>query len=238
MLDLRFVEVEGDRKEVQLIQKFPATIGKSRDRRIPPPYHTSTLIETPLVSGFHCTVTFDLVTDVWTVTDGVGGVRSTNGLYGQVGGEFIGLGAGFVLRDAGDRVYLLNTTDGRQAYLEVFNVSSIDEARSTQGLEPALIKLREEVDLKISEGVERGKVRDQRLDEVSEKIQALEVAGQVLIGIDRNKGAMIRGAFTSAIVSLLCVPMFLLFIAIWNNGELAKALLDLLPHGTHEERQN
>lgn len=148
MLDLRLVERLNIEGSVQPIDKFPATIGKSKTSLPPPPYHVSIIIDNAALSKFHCSIEHSISLNYWTITDGYLGKKSTNGIWfkPQTATEMERVSS-CVLQNNGDRVYLLSTKDGREVFLEVFN-STLDHIASdkdTKSLDPSVVKLKEHV---------------------------------------------------------------------------------------------
>lgn len=145
MLDLRLVERVNAEESVQSIDKFPATIGKSKNSPLPPPYHMHTRIDNAALSNFHCSIEHSISLNTWTVTDGNPEKTSTNGIWfkPKTATEMERVSS-CVMQNNGDRVYLLSTKDNREVFLEVFNpiLDPIDPSQSTKSLDPALVEIK------------------------------------------------------------------------------------------------
>jgi hypothetical protein len=240
MLDLRFVERTGTKQSIQPIDKFPATIGRSRAEKQPPPYHIFTTIEYAAISGVHCSIEFDIKSNTWDVIDGIDGTPSRNGIFFKSRSDNnIEKVDRITLQREGDRVYLLNLQTGEEAYVEVFNPSATSTSRGTQDVDPALVRI-EEVDRKIEEKLEesyqRGRVRDARLDNIE---SAIESAGGILIKLDTNRVAAIRGGRVFLILTILLSPSLFLGSLLFNPDktiEVLKEIKSLIHHSPTEKR--
>lgn len=217
MLDLRFVERTGTKQSIQPIDKFPATIGRSRTEKQPPPYHVFTSIEYAAISGVHCSIEFDIASNTWQVIDGIDGQPSRNGIFfkSRSGNDLERVDRA-KLQYEGDRVYLLSLQTGEEAYVEVFNPTTAPKERGTQDVDPALVKI-EEFDRRITEKLEesyqRGRVRDARLDQLE---SYAESAGGILIKLDTNRIQAIRGGFAFLLLTLILTPSFFLVSLFFN----------------------
>lgn len=222
MLDLRFVEKVGSESSTQPIDKFPCTIGRSKDAPTPPPYHLHSLISNGSLSEFHCTIEHDIALNNWTVTDGISGDPSTNGIWfrPREASEMERVES-CVLQRLGDRVYLLSTYDGRLAYVEVFDPAKqpIDIARTTMDLDPALIRVREEMHSEFAKLHDAGQKRDAKLEKVSAAIETAESAGKLLIAVYNHRKELIVGAIVLAIIGSVLGPLFLMFLYSYRSIE-------------------
>ena len=215
MLDLRFVEKNGDKESIQPIDKFPCTIGKTRKVPQPPPYHLHSLITNGSLSNFHCTIQHNVLTNIWTISDGIPGDPSTNGLWFRPrDASEIDRVETCVLQRLGDRAYLLSTNDGRSAYIEVFDPAKhpIDIAKTTMDLDPALIRVREEMHSEFAKLHDAGQKRDAKLEKVSAAIETAESAGKLLVGVYNHRKELLIGAIVLAIISSVLGPLFLMFL--------------------------
>ena len=126
MTSLRFVEVNGDEQNIEILENVPFQIVGHKGEIKP-------LISNGHISRFHASVchNFDYGINLWTVTDGNlrTGELSRNGLMNKDGEKIIG---SITLENVGDKVYLLYMYD-TIAYLEVF-VTDVEKVRTTSGL--------------------------------------------------------------------------------------------------------
>lgn len=130
MPSLRFVEINGKRQNVEILENLPSQIVGHKGEIKPQ-------ITNGHISRHHATVCYNHDDESWLVTDGdsVSGVKSKNGLKTWTGETINGE---ITLKDVGDRVYLLYLYD-TNAYLEVFATNQ-EQRESTSGLEDNGVK--------------------------------------------------------------------------------------------------
>lgn len=126
MPSLRFVEINGDKQNVEILENLPSQIVGHQGEIKPK-------ITNGHISRHHATVCHSNEggIDKWLVIDGdVIKGTSKNGLRNKEGEKIVGK---TTLENVGDRVYLLYIYN-TNAYLEVF-ATGLEKANSTQGLE-------------------------------------------------------------------------------------------------------
>lgn len=127
MTSLRFVEVNGDKQNIEILENLPIQMVGHQGQVKPK-------ISNGHISRYHATVChkFQYGINIWEVLDGNErtGELSRNGLFDKDGDKVPGP---VTLENVGDRVYLLYMYD-TIAYLEVF-VTSEEKVRYTSGLE-------------------------------------------------------------------------------------------------------
>lgn len=132
MPSLRFVEINGDKQNVEILENLPSQIVGHQGEIKPQ-------ITNGHISRHHCTVCYSVENgqEKWLVIDGdmIKGASSTNGLKDKFGEKILGKAT---LENVGDRVYLLYLYN-TNAYLEVF-ATEVEKVNSTQGLDPDLIQ--------------------------------------------------------------------------------------------------
>jgi len=135
IFELRFVEQLGTQEVTTIIDKFPAIVGHKGD--------VKPLILNGQISAQHCEISWNFVKQEYVVLDGAYGRPSTNHIYFSDGGELI-LCDRAVLRTLSDRVYLMQTMNGKVGYLELFdpNKTKAGNERSTLDLDPQLVELK------------------------------------------------------------------------------------------------
>lgn len=241
MLDLRFVEKNGGEKSVQEIEKFPCTVGRARIGPVPPPYHYSSLISNGSLSNFHCSIEFDILKHTWDIVDGAGETPSSNGIHYSARADIDMVRVDrATLQFEGERIFFLRTTDGREAYAEVYDPekSGIPIDRETQGIDPTLLKLKEielkiqESDQRVEEGAQRGRERDDRIKLLE---SAAESAGGILIKLDTNKIQMVRGSFIGLIITLILLPIGVIG-AVVVNPDKALETMYAIKHLFHPQK--
>lgn len=127
MASLRFVEINHDKQNIEILENLPSQIVGHKGEIKPK-------ISNGHISRRHATVEFSEVdgNPTWVITDGdnVSGEASRNGLRDKTGEVIL---SKITLKDVGDRVYLLymyNTL----AYIEVFT-TEIEKVRATKGVD-------------------------------------------------------------------------------------------------------
>ena len=133
---IRFVEKKAGETKTQEIVKMPAIVG--HEGSIVP------LLCNGMISKKHCTVSYDLNTGVYSVTDGAGDKPSTNHIYfGDR--KSVSVVSTIELTELGQIVYLLRMINGTEAYVELYDPNSKYnlDPRSTQSMDPKLVKTAE-----------------------------------------------------------------------------------------------
>lgn len=203
MLDLRLVEKVNTEGSVQSVDRFPATIGKSKNSPPPPPYHMHTRIDNAALSNFHCSIEHSISQNTWTVTDGNPEKTSTNGIWfkPRTATEMERVSS-CVMKSNGDRVYLLSTKDNREVFLEVFNpiLDPIDPSQTTKSLDPALVRVREEIEIGFKKLCDAGDRRDAKLDKFESALATAESGGEFLIQVSRHWKELIIGTMVMAVI--------------------------------------
>jgi hypothetical protein len=172
MLNLRFVEINQGEIRQQEINKYPCIIG--RNGTVKP------LITNGALSLQHCTICYDFRNQTWTISDGVDGKKSSNGIfsYDRKTLEIDRVSDKISIINEGDRVYLLSKSDGPCAYVELHK-NSLESP--TQDFDPALVRLTvglEEVAGRSIQNSEKIGEMEGVLKKVSNSIQLMQWVGQ------------------------------------------------------------
>lgn len=124
MPSLRFVEINGHKQNIEILENLPSQIVGHKGEIKPQ-------ITNGYISRHHATVCYNHTDESWLVIDGstLSGEASKNGLKDSSGNQII---SKVTLREVGDRVYLLYLYD-TNAYLEVFSTNQ-EKSQSTAGL--------------------------------------------------------------------------------------------------------
>lgn len=169
MTSLRFVEVNGDQQNIEILENTPIQMVGHQGQVKPK-------ISNGHISRFHATVChkFEYGINIWEVSDGNErtGELSRNGLFDKDGDKIAGP---ITLENVGDRIYLLYMFD-TIAYLEVF-VTAIDKVRYTSGLESA-----DALDHKIAKLDVNNSILKNQLVNNQEAIHNSEVTKEAIIG--------------------------------------------------------
>lgn len=130
MPSLRFVEINGHKQNIEILENLPSQIVGHKGEIKPQ-------ITNGHISRHHATVCYDAHNESWLVIDGdaISGATSKNGLK-SINGEVIK--GKITLREVGDRVYLLYLYD-TNAYLEVFATNQ-EKMDSTSGIKNEDVK--------------------------------------------------------------------------------------------------
>lgn len=162
---LRFIEINGNDRRVQALDKDLHIIGHSGD--IKPQLCNGR------ISRRHATIVHNRNNSSWTITDGVGDRKSSNGIWrGSSLGERIE--GSIDIAEVGDRVYLL-PGDVLCAYVEVIRAD--EPSRETDSLDMAgqLHALRSTVEHVIDRSesaAQLAQTNQGRLDEIDGKIDS------------------------------------------------------------------